>query len=57
MSVCGPCKQSDEQIEQVNVEHLKENASFDYLENALGRFDDGPFFLSQFNYVSSKSEL
>ncbi|GAB4845993.1 Glutathione S-transferase L3 [Ancistrocladus abbreviatus] len=26
-------------------------AVFDYLENALGRFDDGPFFLGQFSLV------
>lgn len=25
---------------------------FDYLENALGKFDDGPFFLGQFSLVS-----
>ena len=41
MSVCGPCKRSDEQIDQIIVEHLKESASFDYFENACGRFDDG----------------
>ncbi|XP_061366653.1 glutathione S-transferase L3-like [Gastrolobium bilobum] len=27
------------------------SASFDYLENALGKFDDGPFFLGQFSFV------
>ncbi|MED6208993.1 Glutathione S-transferase L3, variant 2 [Stylosanthes scabra] len=27
------------------------SASFDYLDNALGRFDDGPFFLGQFSWV------
>ncbi|GAU23057.1 hypothetical protein TSUD_337050 [Trifolium subterraneum] len=25
--------------------------AFDYLENALGKFDDGPFFLGQFSWV------
>ncbi|RDX61769.1 Glutathione S-transferase L3, partial [Mucuna pruriens] len=25
------------------------SAAFDYLENALGKFDDGPFFLGQFS--------
>jgi glutathione S-transferase len=25
--------------------------TFDYLENALGKFDDGPFFLGQFSWV------
>ena len=29
-------------------------AGFDYLENALGKFDDGPFFLGQFSLVSQK---
>ncbi|TKY62203.1 Glutathione S-transferase L3 [Spatholobus suberectus] len=28
-------------------------ASFDYLENALGKFDDGPFFLGQFSLVDA----
>ncbi|XP_020212601.1 glutathione S-transferase L3 [Cajanus cajan] len=27
--------------------------SFDYLENALGKFDDGPFFLGQFGLVDA----
>ncbi|KOM38957.1 hypothetical protein LR48_Vigan03g233900 [Vigna angularis] len=25
--------------------------AFDYLENSLGKFDDGPFFLGQFSWV------
>ncbi|XP_054802641.1 glutathione S-transferase L3-like [Prosopis cineraria] len=29
----------------------KTSPSFDYLENALGKFDDGPFFLGQFSAV------
>lgn len=29
------------------------SASFDYLENALGKFDDGPFFLGQFSLVDA----
>ncbi|TKY62202.1 Glutathione S-transferase L3 [Spatholobus suberectus] len=28
-------------------------ASFDYLENALGKFEDGPFFLGQFSLVDA----
>ena len=32
-------------------------AGFDYLENALGKFDDGPFFLGQFSLVSQKFRL
>ncbi|KAK7396537.1 hypothetical protein VNO78_17615 [Psophocarpus tetragonolobus] len=31
----------------------KAGASFDYLENALGKFDDGPFFLGQFSFVDA----
>ncbi|XP_047147310.1 glutathione S-transferase L3-like [Vigna umbellata] len=27
------------------------SSAFDYLENALGKFDDGPFFLGQFSLV------
>ncbi|KAJ1443869.1 Thioredoxin-like superfamily [Sesbania bispinosa] len=27
------------------------SASFDYVENALGKFDDGPFFLGEFSLV------
>ncbi|XP_027350312.1 glutathione S-transferase L3-like [Abrus precatorius] len=27
------------------------SASFDYLENALGKYDDGPFFLGEFSLV------
>nr|XP_027089577.1 protein IN2-1 homolog B-like [Coffea arabica]XP_027089580.1 protein IN2-1 homolog B-like [Coffea arabica] len=29
----------------------KTGAAFDYLEDALGKFDDGPFFLGQFSLV------
>ena len=36
--------------------HLDSGASFDYLESALGKFDDGPFFLGQFSLVSWNSE-
>jgi hypothetical protein len=32
---------------------FESGASFDYLENALGKFD-GPFFLGEFSLVSSK---
>ena len=27
-------------------------AAFDYIENALSKFNDGPFFLGQFSMVS-----
>ncbi|KAK7260666.1 hypothetical protein RIF29_26910 [Crotalaria pallida] len=29
----------------------KASLAFDYLENALGKFDDGPFFLGHFSWV------
>lgn len=37
----------------IKIGHVFESgASFDYLENALGKFDDGPFFLGEFSLVS-----
>ncbi|XP_071920790.1 protein IN2-1 homolog B-like [Coffea arabica] len=32
----------------------KTGAAFDYLEDALGKFDDGPFFLGQFSLEVNK---
>lgn len=31
-------------------------AAFDYIEKAISKFDDGPFFLGQFSLVSNISD-